>query len=382
NPDVLEQRIGRLDCIGQEHTVYIHVPYIENSDEAFWLRWYHEGMDAFEHTCSIGPAVLHSLHAEYGKPLTVLAQEPEKADSLIDRTRALRRAKRALLEHGRDRLLELNSCRPRPAHALCEQIAAVDADVALRHFIEHTCDCYGVHFEAHSRDCWIVQPSDHMYIEHFPGLPDVACMLTTSRDIAVRREDVQFLSWDHPLVRGALDLILHSGEGKATFGALHLASLAAGLVLVEAVFRLACTADAKLNAQRYLPPTLIRVLIDAHGQDRAAEYDLETLSQALEPVPRHRARQLLEAHHGEIRQHIAVAAACADQQLPPWRERSVAHMRTELGAEWRRLAALARVNPSIRPDELQALQDEMTQLNEALLQSRVQMEALRVIFTY
>ena len=57
-------------------------------------------------------------------------------------------------------------------------------------------------------------------------------------------------------------------------------------------------------------------------------------------------------------------------------------MRTELGAEWRRLAALARVNPSIRPDELQALQDDMAQLNEALLQSRVQMEALRVIFTY
>ena len=36
---------GALDRIGQEHTVYIHVPYIENSDEAFWLRWYHEGME-------------------------------------------------------------------------------------------------------------------------------------------------------------------------------------------------------------------------------------------------------------------------------------------------------------------------------------------------
>jgi len=31
NPDLLQQRIGRLDRIGQKHVIQIHVPYIENS---------------------------------------------------------------------------------------------------------------------------------------------------------------------------------------------------------------------------------------------------------------------------------------------------------------------------------------------------------------
>lgn len=73
NPDLLEQRIGRLDRIGQQHTVHIHVPYAAHGREAFWLRWYHEGLDAFEHTCPVGTSVLQALQDELGEPLSDLA---------------------------------------------------------------------------------------------------------------------------------------------------------------------------------------------------------------------------------------------------------------------------------------------------------------------
>ena len=43
NPDLLEQRIGRLDRIGQHHNVQIHVPYYEGSAQAVLLNWYHQG---------------------------------------------------------------------------------------------------------------------------------------------------------------------------------------------------------------------------------------------------------------------------------------------------------------------------------------------------
>ena len=43
NPDLLEQRIGRLDRIGQQNTVEIHVPYLEGTAQQTLLalvsRW-------------------------------------------------------------------------------------------------------------------------------------------------------------------------------------------------------------------------------------------------------------------------------------------------------------------------------------------------------
>jgi ATP-dependent helicase HepA len=48
NPDLLEQRIGRLDRIGQAHDIQIHVPYLEKTAQSVLVRWYHEGLDAFD----------------------------------------------------------------------------------------------------------------------------------------------------------------------------------------------------------------------------------------------------------------------------------------------------------------------------------------------
>ena len=36
NPDLLEQRIGRLDRIGQTQTIRLHVPYFENSAQSLY----------------------------------------------------------------------------------------------------------------------------------------------------------------------------------------------------------------------------------------------------------------------------------------------------------------------------------------------------------
>lgn len=47
NPSLVEQRIGRLDRIGQMQAIQIHIPFIEQSSDAFVVDWYHRGLDAF-----------------------------------------------------------------------------------------------------------------------------------------------------------------------------------------------------------------------------------------------------------------------------------------------------------------------------------------------
>ena len=47
-PALLEQRIGRLDRIGQSNTVKIYVPFVEGTEHASLAYWYDQGLDAFE----------------------------------------------------------------------------------------------------------------------------------------------------------------------------------------------------------------------------------------------------------------------------------------------------------------------------------------------
>ena len=47
NPDVLEQRIGRLDRIGQKNRIQIHVPYLQGTAQERMFRWYNEALNIF-----------------------------------------------------------------------------------------------------------------------------------------------------------------------------------------------------------------------------------------------------------------------------------------------------------------------------------------------
>jgi ATP-dependent helicase HepA len=61
HPDLLEQRIGRLDRIGQKHTIELHVPYLQTSPQERLFQWYHEGLNAFLNTCPTGNALQHQF---------------------------------------------------------------------------------------------------------------------------------------------------------------------------------------------------------------------------------------------------------------------------------------------------------------------------------
>ncbi|MBU1238704.1 RNA polymerase-associated protein RapA, partial [Myxococcota bacterium] len=45
DPELLEQRIGRLDRIGQAPRIFLHVPYVSGTHQEVLARWFHCGMD-------------------------------------------------------------------------------------------------------------------------------------------------------------------------------------------------------------------------------------------------------------------------------------------------------------------------------------------------
>lgn len=48
DPELLEQRIGRLDRIGQRAEIQVHVPFVAGSSQEVLARWYQEGLNSFE----------------------------------------------------------------------------------------------------------------------------------------------------------------------------------------------------------------------------------------------------------------------------------------------------------------------------------------------
>src|SRR5207253_4355402 len=107
DPELLEQRIGRLDRIGQSSDIQIHVPYITGAPQELLVRWYHEGLSAFEHHLPAGSALFERFEAELRK----IAEDADAVafGRLLDETKAAREEISSKLQAGRDRLLELHS---------------------------------------------------------------------------------------------------------------------------------------------------------------------------------------------------------------------------------------------------------------------------------
>lgn len=378
NPDLLEQRIGRLDRIGQTATIQIHLPYFEHSAQDALRRWYQQGLNAFTQPCPAGQRVFEQLSADL---TTVLGDpEPERVATLIERTRDLNRSLLEALHAGRDRLLELNSCRPEPARRLVEQIEQQDADPTLWRYLESVFDAYGVNVEDHSRHCYILGPSDHLRVPHFPELPDEGTTVTVDRSVALAREDMLFLTWEHPMVRGVMDLLLNSAHGNASFSLCVHPDLDPGQLLLEAFLLIEAPAPRHLQVGRFLPPTLVQVLVDAEGQELPSSIG-DGLFEQTTPIAPEELRQLMRAQRQLIQQLLKRTEQLARTRLPALIAEAQNRMLASLTAELKRLAALRRVNPSVRQEELDQIKEEGVELHSTIQSAQLRLEALRVIIT-
>ena len=207
---LLEQRIGRLDRIGQRSEVHIHVPFVINSFQEVLARWYHEGLNSFEEQLQGGRELLE----RFGPVINNLKSR-EELEHLILETRAARHEIAMRLYEGRDRLMEMNSFRPKVAEKTVEEIRREDADTTLEQFMLSMFDYYACRWNRlrNGPTSWAARAFWQM---SFPGLPSGGFTITFDRARALVREDMQFMTWDHPLVTGAFDLLLGSEKGNCS----------------------------------------------------------------------------------------------------------------------------------------------------------------------
>jgi len=379
NPDLLEQRIGRLDRIGQTETVHIHVPYLEGSSQALLHQWYHHGLDAFEHTCPTGNIVYEQVQEPL---LTLLSQDAPEATAvqeLVDASRQLHLEIRHKLEQGRDRLLELNSRGSDPAQQLIAQLAEQDQQTELPLFALRLFDILGINQDDKGENAVVLTPSEHMLVPHVPGLPQDGCTITFDRATALSRDDMQYLTWEHPLLQGSMELILTSEIGTTSVSLLKNKALPAGTTFLELLFVAETSAPVESQIGRFLPPTPIRMLMDKNGNDLAAKISFDHLNNQLTPVNRHLGSKLVNASQTMIHSLLQRAQEQAETQKQALVAQATTEMEQTLSGEYDRLRALQTVNPNIRDEELDHLQQVREQLAGHLAQAQLKLDAIRFI---
>ena len=377
NPDLLEQCIGRLDRIGQTRDVQIYVLCLANSAQQDLARWYHEGLNAFEQTCPIGMA----LFEQYEALLKVRSENKADFEQLILQTQKQAKALRLDLEKGRDRLLELNSNGGEKAQRLAAEIAQTDNSPQLVDFALNLFDIIGVEQDDLGENSIVITPTGTMLVPDFPGLKEEGVTVTFDRQLALAREELEFLTWDHPMIRQGIDLIVSGDIGKASMALLVNKQLPAGTLLVELIYMIESQSPKGLQLNRFLPPTPVRLLLDSKGNNLAEQVNFNMLQNKLKPLGKDIANKMVKMARPNIEQLIKLGdhkiTEIAQAQI-----REASKLADQiLTSELNRLIALKAVNKNIRQAEIDVLEKQRELSLKELNKASWRLDSLRVIVT-
>lgn len=380
NPDLLEQRIGRLDRIGQLDQIHIHIPYFENSIQSLYYHWYQDGINAFTRTCSIGGTLKQTFARELDDLSCNFSQSG--LDELCKNTRTATQALEEKLQQGRDRLLEINSFDEPKATDMVNQIENLEWTDCPDTFMQMFWDCMGVEHHLQSDDSYILHLGEEMLIDNIPGLTEEGATATFVRESALQREDWDYLTWDHPMVTGAMDVLVNNVFGAASVLLISTEAIKKGELMLECLFRPVSQAPESLQVGRYLPGKPIRVLLNSSGVDLSSSFSVDVLAELRKKLPKTTALDIIKSQRDGLNNLLIQAQQKASEQFTQSQGEAQQSMLTNATTEIKRLTALKEHNPNVRQEEIDWLQQQAKELNQAISDSSMQLDAIRVVVNF
>ncbi|MDF3128894.1 SNF2-related protein [Kiritimatiellaeota bacterium B1221] len=357
DPERIEQRIGRLDRIGQQAEFHIHLPVLADTEEADWLRWLHEGLGAFDRPLTCGKRCLELFQDRLGNV----------DESLLADTRAMVEKLEAENRSGTQKLLAWKHALAEPDRDLMEALEESDADEALLPFIEKLWGQLGLEMENLREKEFLLKsgPFDKGDL----SLRAEGLRFTTDRSLALSREDLDLITWDHPLVREGMDASLQSLQGTAV----SAVSPEIERPMLQALFVLEAVAPPAWQVSRYLPAIPLRVTVNAMGRECKVPEILEDAGDISSVLAHTAFRQewLPDRVHDATRR-----AQVKSQKII---SRALESLTEKMDAEIQRLEDLKNINDHVRDEEVQQLRQQKQDLTEALEKAAPRLDGLRLI---
>jgi len=375
-PDLLEQRIGRLDRIGQQYDVEIHSLYLKDTTQEYLFRWYNEGLNAFIKTCPAGQSIYTEFYDELA---IVLSKGKQNLNELINKTNSKLQKLNLSLQSGRDRLLELNSHRKHVSSKIINSINSNSKPDELQEYMEHVFGCYGVDFEDHSHNQYIIRPSDHMHTAHFPLLPADGKTITFDRKTALNHEDIDYITWEHPMVTAVLDMITGHELGNTAVSLIKHKAIKSGSLLIECLFVIDYSAPKFYKMGQYFSKKQIHIVIDNNSKNISPLFNNQDVYQSHEPVSKAAANQLIISMSKLINTLLERSDTLANSQLSNIVAETLLKMNTKMEFEIDRLTTLKKLNPNIRKDEIDHLKMTKIKMQDFINNATLRLDAARVI---
>jgi len=359
DPELVEQRIGRLDRIGQANDIHIHVPFVCGSALEMRVRWLHEGLNAFSSPLVGG----YQMYLKFGNLLKhvtdeLIAETSKAHDDLCKR-----------IESGRNLLLELSSCRPAVAQKIVSLIQKEEEDPELENYMVEVFEQFGVEAEPLDGRDYLLS-ADLLFCEEFP-LPRErgAMQITFDRRHALSRPTITLLSWDHPMVQGSIDLILGSERGICSIAC----SEGVDGIVLQAIYVLEVVSSKRVEIEQYLPPTPIVVQINDRLQQVAGDMVIDGDGEPWKI-----------RDDGQLRQQtfpamVTESRKIAEKKVPSLRKIAESEMQKDLSTEVNRMTELKKVNDHIRPEEIEAAEIQIIDFAKAIQHARLRLDAIRLV---
>ena len=180
------------------------------------------------------------------------------------------------------------------------------------------------------------------------------------------------------MVTGAMELLLGGENGNCAFAVLPTAN--DRTMLLECLFALEVIAESRLHADRFLPPTPIRVVISHKLVDVTEAFRADAWEGNLQKGSPYKLLENADIARRILPSMIATATKVAETQAAALRQSALDEMNRLLGHEVQRLQILRQVNDHVRPQEIELAQAQQSKLAVALHESRVRLDSLRLIW--
>ncbi|MBN2441141.1 MAG: RNA polymerase-associated protein RapA, partial [Spirochaetales bacterium] len=148
DPSLIEQRIGRLDRIGQQNPVNIFIPFIKESPQAVMIQWFYRGLNIFKEFYD-GHNQSFSMYSSFVKNMALKGNyNQEELDNIINETKKEYTKIKKKNEKARDILVELNSFDEIKAKEIIDDIHREDNNNDFENNIIDLLEYYGFYLES------------------------------------------------------------------------------------------------------------------------------------------------------------------------------------------------------------------------------------------
>jgi ATP-dependent helicase HepA len=175
-----------------------------------------------------------------------------------------------------------------------------------------------------------------------------------------------------------MDLLLGGETGNCAFAVLP--ATGESTLLLELIFVLEAMAPPRLQVDRFLPGTPIRLVIDHKLKEAGEIYPSAEMERKLQKGSPYKLIENPEIFRRALPEMLREALRLAEARAEGVRTAALEAMNHLLGHEVQRLKTLGRVNDHVRPQEIQLAEGQQEGLARAIRQSRIRLDALRLIW--